>query len=469
MNINNINKIFSQQKEFIQTFMKRGKIPGLSIIVIDGDKEVFIKNFGYADLAERIPVTSDTLFELGSCSKSFTALGLLQLEEHGLINPDDPVSAYLPWFYTRYQRVKTQEMTLRQLLHHTSGISWKSICNIPEGNADDALEQTVKNIVGIKLKYPPGQRFAYATINYDIIGAVIENVSGLPFEDYMQQKVFESLGLTHTRVKVRAEKGNLYMAAGYKTGIFLPGKYDAPIYRGNSPAAYVISNAKDIARWLRVQVGLEDTPLKSLIRKTHIPDKTVQPHRLIKSHYAMGWFVYKKEKGRLGHLGMNPNFTCEISLRPRGKRAVAICTNSNSMYSYVLGSYIRQFLFDEKVRSIYYIPRYLSVRYSSKIAFMLGLYLTAAVCILISMILDMLGGGRQFQPITTGILTRLTGTALGIALVSMTAWLIPKIKRKFFWKTLIVWKPRIFSIALRLFLASIGISYIIYLLSLVSQ
>jgi hypothetical protein len=360
-------------------------------------------------------------------------------------------------------------MTLRQLLHHTSGISWKSICNIPEGNADDALEQTVKNIVGIKLKYPPGQRFAYATINYDIIGAVIENVSGLPFENYMQQTVFEPLELIHTRVKGRAEKGNPYMAAGYKTGIFLPGKYDAPIYRGNSPAAYVISNAKDIARWLRVQVGLEDTPLKSLIRKTHIPDKTVQPHRLIKSHYAMGWFVYKKEKGRLGHLGMNPNFTCEISLRPRGKRAVAICTNSNSMYSYVLGSYIRQFLFDEKVRSIYYIPRYLSVRYSSKIAFMLGLYLTAAVCILISMILDILGGGRQFQPITTGILTRLTGTALGIALLSMTAWLIPKIKRKFFWKTLIVWKPRIFLIALRLFLASIGISYIIYLLSLVSQ
>jgi len=449
--------------------MRRGKIPGLSIIVIDGDERVFIKNFGYADRGERIPVTSDTLFELASCSKSFTALALLQLEEQGFINLDDPISAYLPWFYARYQRDKKQEITLRQLLHHTSGIFWKSICNIPEGNANNALEQTVRNIVGIELKHPPGQRFGYATINYDIIGAVIEKVSGLPFEVYMQQKVFEPLGLIHTKVKVEIEKGNPYMAAGYKAGLFGPGKYNAPIYRGNSPAAYIISNAKDIVQWLRVQVGLEETPLNSLIRKTHIPDKTVPSPWINKSHYAMGWFVYKKEKGRLGHLGMNPNFTCEISLRPRRKRAVAILTNSNSRYASVLGSYIRKFLFDEKVRGIYYMPSYLSMRYSSKIAFMLSLYLTAAVWFLISMILDMFGGGRQFQPITMGILTQLTGTGLGIALLLMTAWLIPKIKRKFFWKTLIVWKPRIFSIALRLFLASIGISYIIYVLSLISK
>ncbi len=451
--------------------MKRGKIPGLSIIVIDGDKEAFIKNFGYADLGERIPVTSDTLFELGSCSKSFTALALLQLEEQGLINLDDPVSAYLPWFYVRYQRDRKQEISLRQLLHHTSGLFWKSICNIPEGNADNALEQTVRNIVGIKLKHSPGQCFGYATINYDIIGAVIEKVSGLPFEVYMRQKVFEPLGLIHTKVKggTGTEKGNPHMAAGYKTGLFGPGRYDAPIYRGNSPAAYIISNAKDIAQWMRVQVGLEDTPLESLIRKTHIPDKTVPPYWIDKSHYAMGWFVYKKEKGRLSHLGMNPNFTCEISLRPRPKRAVAILTNSNSRYAYVLGSYIRKFLFDEEIRRIYYMPSYLSTRYSSKIAFMLSLYLTAAVCILISMILDILGGGRQLHPITAEILIYLIGTGLGIAVLLMAAWLIPKIKRKYFWKTLIVWKPRIFSIALRLFLTSIGISYIIYVLSLISK
>ncbi len=181
------------------------------------------------------------------------------------------------------------------------------------------------------------------------------------------------------------------------------------------------------------------------------------------------WFVYKKERSRFGHQGINPNFACEMSLRPKGKRAVAILTNSNSMYSYLLMSYIRKLLFDEKVRRIFYLPNYLSVRYSSKIAFMLCLYLPAAAGILLSMILDIPGGGRQFQPITAEVLIQLFGTGFGIAVLLMAAWLIPKIKRKFFWKTLKVWKPRIFSIALRLFLASIGISYIIYVLALISK
>ncbi|HLP47886.1 MAG TPA: serine hydrolase domain-containing protein, partial [Candidatus Kapabacteria bacterium] len=148
----------AEMEKRVIKLMEKGDIPGLSLVIIDDDKPVYIKSFGYADLEKKIPVTPDTLFELGSTSKAFTALGILQLEKKGLVNLDDPVSKYLDWFSATYKGIK-YEITLRQILHQTSGIPFKSIGLIPESNADDALQQTVEKLKGIKLSRVPGEAF----------------------------------------------------------------------------------------------------------------------------------------------------------------------------------------------------------------------------------------------------------------------------------------------------------------------
>jgi putative ATP-binding cassette transporter len=121
----------------VRELMEDGDIPGLSLVIVKGD-QVYTRGFGYADVEKESPVTSDTLFELASTSKAFTAVAVLHLEKEGLLKLDAPVSKYLPWFYVYYNDEK-HPITLRQLLHHTSGIPTRTISLIPPGNADGAL------------------------------------------------------------------------------------------------------------------------------------------------------------------------------------------------------------------------------------------------------------------------------------------------------------------------------------------
>lgn len=457
-----INRLFTRNKADIRELMKQGKIPGVSIVVIDGEENVFIKSFGYADREKKIPVTSGTLFELASCSKAFTALGVLRLEQDGRVDIDEPVSAYLPWFYTTYWFRKTRAITLRHCLYHTSGIYWKSIADIPPGDRPDSLERTVRNIVGIRLRYPPGRRYSYATVNYDILGAVIETVSGMCFEDYMRQEVFEPLGLNHTRVGV--EKGEHLMSAGYKAGLLWPSRFNSPPYRGNAPAGYIVSNAVDIARWMRHQLGLEDSPLAPLIRRTHEPDQSVPRNWVTGGYSGQGWQL--DEDGRLGFKGVNPSFTCEIILSPQRKRAVAVLSNCSSNNTFILMRYIRLLLFDDQARGFYFLPGYLYSPFSYAALVLLIIFLAFPLGIIVINISGFLTGSLYLRHVRPETLERMIGAGLGISAFLLAAWRLPGLKWKYFWKTLLVWKPPVFSYALRLFLASVGIGYVAYVIFL---
>ncbi|MCK4762896.1 MAG: cyclic peptide export ABC transporter [Candidatus Aminicenantes bacterium] len=320
----------------VSYLMEEGDMPGLSLILIPKDRPVYIKGFGYADVKKKKPVTADTLFELASCSKAFTALAALHLEREGLIDLDAPVSRYLEGFYVTYEG-KKHHITLRQLLHQTGGIPVNTISKIPEGAGKDALQQTARNVVGVELNRMPGQEFEYATVNYDIIGAVIEKQSGLSFEEYMKKNILSPLGLDHTVAGVTAARKLGDMATGYKIGFFEPREYEAPVYRGNNPAGYMVSNAKDMAEWLKFQLGLEQSDLYPLMQKTQQPDHSVLPNNINFSLYAMGWYAYVSNLGIVDHAGNNPNFTAYVSMVPEEKIAVVVLCNSSSDYTNLIG------------------------------------------------------------------------------------------------------------------------------------
>ncbi len=319
----------SDIKNTVLKLMKEGDIPGLSLVIIRPEKPDFIEGLGYGDLGKKIPVTPETLFELGSCSKSFTALAALQLEAAGTLDLDKPVSHYLSGFYVTYQKERV-DITLRQVLHHTAGIPFNTIEMIPMGDEKDALEKTVNNIVGIELESKPGTRFQYATVGYDIIGLIIEKVSGLSYEDYMEKRLFPVLGMTATSVGM--DRGNPALSdklsTGYKIGFSDPLQYDAPPYRGNSPAGYIVSDGKDIAQWLKLQLELVENPLIPVIKKSQQRDELVPPDLNSMSSYSMGWFISLAGTGEISHGGENPNYTTYVAFRPKEKIGVAILANS---------------------------------------------------------------------------------------------------------------------------------------------
>jgi CubicO group peptidase (beta-lactamase class C family) len=318
------------QVEKIEDFIKRqktvGKIPGMAVVIVMGDQTVYQEGFGFADLEKEEPVTPETLFELGSTSKAFTALGILQLEQEGLLELSDPVEKHLPWLKMKYKGGEVT-VTIAQFLHQTSGIPFESIGTIPEAEGDDALEKTVRKLVGMELLHPPGTKHVYATINYDVLGLIIKELSGESFEASMKKRVLMPLGLTNTYL-FRDEAEAKGMAKGYKLCFGKPAAYDAPVYRGNTPAGYFITNIKDLARWLKIQMGTTETSgvAKALIEKSHISDPA-----LPESDYGAGWFVWKA-KNLIAHGGANPNFSSFIALVEE-RVGVAVLANTGSNFT----------------------------------------------------------------------------------------------------------------------------------------
>ncbi len=451
---------FAEIEKRVGDLYRGERIPGFSLVVVKGDRH-YAKGFGYADLQKKIPVTPGTLFELGSCSKAFTALAAVRLEKEGLIRLDDPVSKYLPWFFVKY-RGKKQPITVRQLLHHTSGIPWTTLSDIPRSRDEDALEQTVRNIVGIELVSLPGQQYGYATINYDVVGLIIQEVSGLAFGRYMEKAVFEPLGLDSTSVGKKKE--GLVMAGGYKIGFGAPRRYDAPVYRGNEPAGYVISNGRDIADWLQWQLGLKAGDFNELIRKTQRRDTTVPPDRNSLRSYAMGWEVSLNGDGEIVHGGWNPNFTAYVGLRPEAKIGVAVLANSNSNYSYFLGDYVMKLVAGEKNLPTYHSATTFD-KNSSIISLFLCIYILGVLAFWVAIAVDVIKGRRGFEPLTLRKLGKLAGTVLILIPFLLGIYLIPWALANFSWESAIVWTPVSFLVVTVLLLAAIGVSVPGYLFS----
>ncbi|WFR60240.1 serine hydrolase [Anaerocolumna sp. AGMB13025] len=305
-------------------------VPGMSISIIDGDEMLYFSS-GFADREKGLPASENTIYELASVSKAFTGAGILLLEEQGLLSMADPVQNYLPWFTLKYQGmpVDMHSLTLNDFLHHTSGLTnEKHIQNIPQGNTPDMLQKTVEMLVDAELAFPPGEKYEYGTVNYDVLGLVIEVVSGQSYEDFMAEQVFQPLGLYNTYVYKADAQQTGQLAQGYRTSFSITTPYDAPDYAGNKPAGYIMSSATDMARWMNIQMGvIQDIPevFKMVIMKSHQGDVSVPA--VNEMYYAAGWSV-NTDGTIIEHEGGNPNFATEVVILPDER--VAICLLSNS-------------------------------------------------------------------------------------------------------------------------------------------
>lgn len=315
--------------KFITKQMKRGKIPGMAVVIVKKGKTIYKKGFGFANIKARYPVTANTLFELGATSKAFTALGILSLMDKKLIDMEDRVDKYIPWFKMKFKG-REEGIKIKQLLRETSGIPFNTIADIPASIDNDALEKAVRILVKKELGHKPGEKFIFASMNYDVLGLIIQEASGVSFEHYMKSNVLIPLGLKNTYLSRREAPGQ-DMAFGYKIYFKKPRKYDAPFYKGNTPAGYFITNAENMSKWLRIQIDAETSNFpKSLIKKSHqaAPVSYGYP-------YAFGWFVSQGEL--IFQAGKNPNFSSFIIANVKEKTGVAVLANINSDFVEVTG------------------------------------------------------------------------------------------------------------------------------------
>ncbi len=317
------------------TAVKKTGTPGISAAIVS-ENGVEFKSYGYANLSAGETVSPDTLFELGSMSKAFTGLGIILLEQEGKLKLTDEITQYIPWLKLYYKgEYKGKKIngevpvTVGNVLYQTTGLPFKTIGYIPEGNSDDMLEKTVRTLTGTYLSFYPGTQHSYATINYDILGLIIQTVSGESYEEFIKNEILIPLGL-HNTYMTRAEAvatGN--MATGYKTEFFQVREYAAPEYRGNTPAGYVISSARDMARWMGIQMGIIGIPEKyrTAVERSHVGNMTVASSG--DSYYAAGWSVHIRGE-YISHAGSNPNFSSNLTIDNEKQIGICVLANLNS-------------------------------------------------------------------------------------------------------------------------------------------
>lgn len=192
----------------LQEFVRDRQIAGAVMLLARRDTVFFLEAVGYADLENRTPMRVDHIFRVASIAKPVTATAIMILQERGLLSVTDPVVRYLPEFASLARTDSTppwRPPTLRQLLTHTGGLASEQQLT-PEGAMQMSLSDVVSTYAKAPLAYRPGQRFLYSSPGFDMLGAVIERISGQPFETFMAEAVFRPLGMHDTGFFLTAER-----------------------------------------------------------------------------------------------------------------------------------------------------------------------------------------------------------------------------------------------------------------------
>lgn len=295
-------------------------IPGLALAVAIDGKIVYSEGLGYADLEERVPVWPTTKFRIGSVSKPFTAVALMQLVETGKVDLDAPVQKYVPSFPD-----KGAVITVRMVAGHLAGIrhykegefeNQKHYANVLEG---------LKIFQDDPLVAPPGTKYSYSSYGYNLVSAVIESASGENFLAYMQGHVFTPLGLPHTaadqNTQIIEQRSRFYELP--KDGTVENAPYVDNSYKWAGGG--FLSTAEDLVRFgsALLQPGfLKAETLKTMFtsQKTKSGEET---------GYGIGWGVQKTPTGKLiyEHSGGSVGGTSQLIIYPETHVVVALVNN----------------------------------------------------------------------------------------------------------------------------------------------
>ncbi|WP_202873384.1 serine hydrolase domain-containing protein [Kribbella capetownensis] len=243
--------------EKIEAGMAKYAIPGVGLGLWYRGRE-YVRGFGVTSVDTQAPVTADTVFRIGSTTKTFTATAIMRLVERGRIHLDAPVRRYLPDFTTSDPSVAAR-VTVRQLLNHSAG--WQGDYFLDTGQGDDALAQYVAGMTQVPQLTPLGKVFSYNNAAIGIAGRILEVVTGKPYESALRELVVDPLGLAHSRY-FRSELAGFSIAASHN---IVDGKpvvepaFDA-MPRSLHAAGGLISSAHDQLRYARYHLGHSGFP-----------------------------------------------------------------------------------------------------------------------------------------------------------------------------------------------------------------
>ena len=309
---------------FVVESMRDALIPGLALAIVHDGAVIHLQGYGRADPAGT-PVTPETPFLIASLSKPFTALAVMQLAEAGAIDLDRPVADYLPGFALA-DPVLSARITVRHLLDHTSGIPTGAESRVQTLHEPATpVAETVARMSRILPAGAPGEAYRYANVNYMVLGAVIQSVSGLAYEDYLERHVFVPLGMRDSHLSLDATDGG---ATGFRTWFGFPAPVDLPNRADTWASHGVASSARDLSRLMLAFMNEGEVDGVRVFSREGVAEMTTPSASLSPwLAYGLGWFV---TSGSVYHGGELTHFTATMKILPEERLGVVLLFNTSA-------------------------------------------------------------------------------------------------------------------------------------------
>ncbi len=306
--------------------MEKWNVPGVAVGIFDGD-DVEFSGFGITNIETGQPVAPETLFQIGSISKIFTATLAMTLVDDGLLDLDIPIVTYVPELVLADSAAR-ESITARQLLTHTAGFYGDRFDD--QGTGDDALQKAVCAFGDLPQQTAPGELYTYCNAGIDLVGRAIENILGQPFESAMKERVFERLGLERSTY-FAAEAIRHSVAVGHEVGgedgLIVSDPW--PIPRRSNAAGGVTSNVPELIRFAVMHLRNGAVGDKRVIsEESAIAMRTVQAKADYTHDRGLAWVIH--DIGNLQvveHAGATNGFLSRMVLVPDQNYAIAVLTN----------------------------------------------------------------------------------------------------------------------------------------------
>ncbi len=360
----------SKLESYVLDRMSKTGIPGLSIALVSREGIEYARGFGYRDIEHGLRATPRTSYGIGSVTKSFTALAIMQLAEKGLLNPEDPIDKYI----SLGLKPKGEIIRIKHLLTHSSGLPALGYAEalIRSVVGDDATwlpiaspEDVISFMAGAGdwAEAKPGEKFFYLNEGYVLLGHIVENVSKAPYEEYVRENILEPLGMERSYFTKREFDQDPDKATPYlidSEGKRLPSTYPF----GISADGGLISNVMDLARYLMMFLNKGELDGARLLSEEGVEEmeepRVPLPYEVFGGEaYGYGWIIVPNFLGRklVGHSGSVLVSTAYAGYLPGEGLGVAVLANASGYPLSHIGLYALALALGEDPEKLPFVKR----------------------------------------------------------------------------------------------------------------
>ncbi len=330
---------------FVQQTMDRWHVPGLALAIVNGNEVLHIAGYGQRDRTRNLPVTPETLFPIASCTKSFTAMALGLLVDEGKLDWDKPVREIIPE-WQMHDPIATETLTVRDMLSHR--------CGLPSHDWLWLGSYFNRREVLARLRYlepsaPLRSRFQYQNIMYMVASLLVNEITGMSWEHFVQERIFDGLGMKRSNFStlVTQRDANHARPHVYRDGQIRESRFWEQDGENcvTGAAGSICSCASELASWLSLQMNSGKLGERQFIRPEtletmHFPHIFIDDPDARKNFgyefmsYGMGWFL-RSHKGQVlvFHGGSVDGFGCGLYFMPRHRIGIAALTNCDEGYN----------------------------------------------------------------------------------------------------------------------------------------